>query len=311
MTRICSPRALYLILLQSTITGGSVSGTRSLNGCWTCRLRRKKCDELRPRCATCKRLGIRCLEYGNKLDYMDGGLKEKKKAGEIKDAIKATKLRKEHLYHADTGNTTNFDTCETPRPTSPLQNRRISYQQLREDNIRTSRSPSSSDVLLEKDYVQHVQPGRLKESAIYSTELECVQSSIDSVEWLSSPVVDQDNLPLSVYHPSLETTDPSPTTSYSGISSGAILDLNLLPSISIHPTPSKHLESDSALLLMHYMDHVLYIQFPFYNDALSHHGRAWLLSLITTVKPICMSIFDVMRFLFCICGREFSNIDLI
>ena len=31
-------------------------GTRSRLGCWTCRLRRKKCDERRPACANCDSL---------------------------------------------------------------------------------------------------------------------------------------------------------------------------------------------------------------------------------------------------------------
>jgi hypothetical protein len=35
-------------------------------GCWTCRLRRKRCDELREHgsCHTCNRLGINCLGWG-------------------------------------------------------------------------------------------------------------------------------------------------------------------------------------------------------------------------------------------------------
>ncbi|CAN6609695.1 hypothetical protein TRVA0_004S01574 [Trichomonascus vanleenenianus] len=37
---------------------------RSKNGCWTCRCRRKKCDETLPKCRTCKDLGIDCSGYG-------------------------------------------------------------------------------------------------------------------------------------------------------------------------------------------------------------------------------------------------------
>ncbi|KAL4940350.1 fungal-specific transcription factor domain-containing protein [Aspergillus oleicola] len=33
---------------------------RSRSGCFTCRLRRKKCDEERPTCQTCSKLGLRC-----------------------------------------------------------------------------------------------------------------------------------------------------------------------------------------------------------------------------------------------------------
>lgn len=240
---------------------------------------------------------------------MDGGLKEKK-AGEIKDAIKATKLRKEYLHHANTGNTTKFDVRKTPHQTTQLRHRRISYRQLGEDNTSTSRSPPNSDVRSEKEYGQHIQSGWVDESAIYTTELECGQNSMDSVEWFSSPLIGQDKLYLSVYPSSLETTDPLPTNTYSDFSSDTDLDLNLLPSISIPPTLSVNPESENTLLLIHYVDHILYVQFPFYNDALSHHGRGWLLSLITTVKPICRFVFDVMRFMFFIHWRGFANIDL-
>lgn len=250
------------------------------------------------------------MEYSSKPDYMDGGLKEKKKAGEIRDAIKATKLCNEHFYNANTENTTEFNACERAHPTTPLQNRHIAYQQFREYNTRTRRSPSSSDVRSENDYVQNVQPGWVKASALYTTEGEGGKSNVDNVECLSLSLVDQDSFSSSVYPPSLETMGLSTTNTYSGFSSDATLDLSLISSILIPPTPSKDLESENALLLMHYVDHVLYIQFPFYNDVLSHHGRGWLLSLIATVKPICRYIFDIVRFLVYIHWRESANIEL-
>ncbi|QPG75056.1 hypothetical protein FOA43_002396 [Brettanomyces nanus] len=39
------------------------SGPRKKTGCWTCRLRRKKCTEERPECAECIRLGLTCQGY--------------------------------------------------------------------------------------------------------------------------------------------------------------------------------------------------------------------------------------------------------
>ncbi|KAK0204554.1 fungal-specific transcription factor domain-containing protein [Desarmillaria ectypa] len=44
-------------------------GTRTKSGCYTCRIRRKKCDETRNRnghCNTCVRLKVQCLGFGNK-----------------------------------------------------------------------------------------------------------------------------------------------------------------------------------------------------------------------------------------------------
>lgn len=43
--------------------------TRSRTGCWTCRARRKKCDETRPVCRTCAGLDIACEGYGVRLKW--------------------------------------------------------------------------------------------------------------------------------------------------------------------------------------------------------------------------------------------------
>jgi hypothetical protein len=39
-------------------------------------------------------------------------------------------------------------------------------------------------------------------------------------------------------------------------------------------------------LLMHYLDHVFPLQFPFYKPSVAAGGRGWLLSILTTTKPL-------------------------
>ena len=51
--------------------------SRSRGGCWTCRARRKKCDESRPHCSLCLSLRIECHGYAKKPGWMDGGAKER------------------------------------------------------------------------------------------------------------------------------------------------------------------------------------------------------------------------------------------
>ncbi|KAM5468901.1 hypothetical protein MauCBS54593_004897 [Microsporum audouinii] len=46
--------------------------TRSRNGCWTCRARRKKCDEKRPFCTPCERKSLQCSGYGPRLKWGNG-----------------------------------------------------------------------------------------------------------------------------------------------------------------------------------------------------------------------------------------------
>ncbi|KAG2336984.1 hypothetical protein BDR05DRAFT_78235 [Suillus weaverae] len=61
-------------------------------GCWTCRLRRKKCDERREdnSCLTCKRLRIDCLGWGTRRPPW---MRDKKAVEDYKASIKAQLIR--------------------------------------------------------------------------------------------------------------------------------------------------------------------------------------------------------------------------
>lgn len=47
----------------------SNTGTRSRKGCWTCKARRKKCDEQRPVCGPCSEKLLRCGGYERRLKW--------------------------------------------------------------------------------------------------------------------------------------------------------------------------------------------------------------------------------------------------
>ncbi|OKL60462.1 hypothetical protein UA08_03949 [Talaromyces atroroseus] len=66
---------------------------RSNHGCWSCRIRRKKCDETKPVCTTCTSRNITCHGYGSKPGWLDGGEQEKRIARDLKNQI-ADNLRK-------------------------------------------------------------------------------------------------------------------------------------------------------------------------------------------------------------------------
>ncbi|MCJ1330679.1 hypothetical protein MMC10_007364 [Thelotrema lepadinum] len=62
---------------------------KSSHGCWTCRLRRKKCDEKKPICAACATLDIKChYQPDKKPEWMDGGLKQAEMSDQVKREIK-------------------------------------------------------------------------------------------------------------------------------------------------------------------------------------------------------------------------------
>ncbi|KAF2842693.1 hypothetical protein M501DRAFT_925102 [Patellaria atrata CBS 101060] len=63
---------------------------RSRSGCFTCRLRRKKCDEGKPGCRACKHLGLKC-EYKRPMWWSNNEQRRQQKEI-IKNIIKRTKL---------------------------------------------------------------------------------------------------------------------------------------------------------------------------------------------------------------------------
>ena len=81
-------------------------GRRRGAGCWTCRLRHKRCDSVRPICEGCQNLEITCYSDKARPPWMDGGSGQKHMAGTIKGRIKQNALlrrERRRLIHEDQG----------------------------------------------------------------------------------------------------------------------------------------------------------------------------------------------------------------
>ncbi|KAL4928322.1 Zn(II)2Cys6 transcription factor [Aspergillus undulatus] len=63
---------------------------RSRSGCFTCRLRRKKCDEERPTCQSCSKLGLRC-DYKTP-QWWSTTEQRNRQRDRVKDRIRQTKV---------------------------------------------------------------------------------------------------------------------------------------------------------------------------------------------------------------------------
>ena len=70
---------------------------RSKTGCWTCRLRRKKCNEGGPPCANCESRGVFCHGYGPKPPWKDRGEKEKEQASRLRLQPRQRRSRSKNL----------------------------------------------------------------------------------------------------------------------------------------------------------------------------------------------------------------------
>lgn len=175
---------------ESRLPASRSINARSTKGCWTCRLRKKKCDEGKPVCLTCNSLAVTCHMYGPKPEWMDGKRREMDMAETIRRVVKETTAEKKRI-------------AMKQRP-----------QKQRQSN----------------------------------------GSTIDAAAKGST-------------YPAPDTLLPSPVQTDRS-------DCSAVP------------EEFATELLMHYLDHVFPLQFPFYKSSVVAGGRGWLLSILTTTKPL-------------------------
>ncbi|KAF1998091.1 hypothetical protein P154DRAFT_439891 [Amniculicola lignicola CBS 123094] len=111
---------------------------RSRTGCFTCRLRRKKCDEGKPSCRACKHLGLKC-EYKRPMWWSNTDQRRNQKEL-IKNIIKRTKLNEKTAQGVSMSANTPPSLCHS-MPTSDTFS----------DGIACTRAPSV-DSQLSLDY---------------------------------------------------------------------------------------------------------------------------------------------------------------
>jgi hypothetical protein len=244
-----------------------MTDVRSVHGCWTCRLRHKKCDESRPSCISCSTRGLACLGYAAKPEWMDGGEVERRKRNEIKRIVK--------------------------------QNRRVN-----QERVTMLPTPQSSVSNLSTPLLE------------YSQSIYLPSESTSSPDEFDHEILDKEyNIDYHLYdcfssfppHSSTEN-DPSTTSFPPHSSTENTLSVSLFPSASplaehISSTTSESrsqtdsdsslfdssyakLEDREAILLMHYLDSVFYVQFALYNPLSCSYGRGWFLSLLRGSKPL-------------------------
>ncbi|KAI1331904.1 fungal-specific transcription factor domain-containing protein [Xylariaceae sp. FL0255] len=137
---------------------------RSTSGCWTCRLRRKKCDERQPSCRTCDALSITC-HYGDKPDWMDGGSKQEAKVEQLKRKVKGRGYRR-RVPRAPVPEPVPQVSTPSNHSSSPLSglDALAQFDQDRQDCTRAkktvcgSTASGRSDVVLLNFFLEHVFP---------------------------------------------------------------------------------------------------------------------------------------------------------
>lgn len=223
---------------------------QSKNGCWACKLRKKKCDERQISCALCLSIGIECPGYGPRPAWMDRGPVQTAKLEAWRQKVKETtnhkrklKARQFQSLHASSqvGNSHEKDHA----PVIPDS---------AEDLLPTTQGlPPPREVyppVLNEGQTPNLFSGRSE----YSTE-------------------NNDNPVLQL-----------PTPSTSG-----------LDQVESRPPPP-FLREEEAGLLMHYLDYVFPLQFPFYKHNALQGGRGWLLSLLMQLEPLHHAALSVSSY---------------
>ncbi|ESZ90633.1 hypothetical protein SBOR_8983 [Sclerotinia borealis F-4128] len=240
------------------INADSPLAIRSNRGCWTCRIRKKKCDEVQPGCLRCANVNVEC-QYGPKPRWIDDPKVGKEELERIKAVVAASASKKRAAFRARI------------RPIS------IS------SSPRSSKSPSATNT-----------PKRV-------SNLPCTGTGIDSVVSISSCMeLDHDK--------TIEPQSPSTTKTPRRVSHLSCTGIDNVVSISSRmemdhdksiepqsPLFPKWIEDQEASLMMHYLDHVFFIQFRFHIPSLSS-GRGWLLSLLTRTKPLYHAALSLSAF---------------
>ncbi|KKY31345.1 hypothetical protein UCDDA912_g08689 [Diaporthe ampelina] len=241
---------------------------RSSYGCWTCRLRRKKCDEARPRCAACGALEISCLYSDEKPEWMDGGERQAEKAEELKAEVKKKAAwRRERKYL--TGIEPGIEDLSMADAVSEL-----TFTSHHDDSSRaapTGADKGASSASSSWDSPQNSSPdGTGNSTPPSSTSEPGALSAVDGM-----------------YIQGQHFAPPATTLAIPSAAPATSVAYNSLD------------ERELTFLAM-YLDYVFPFLFPFYRPPLLQSGRGWLLILLMRKRTLLHSALSLATYFFAV-----------
>jgi hypothetical protein len=230
---------------------------RKTTGCWTCRARKKKCDDGRPCCSSCTLRSITCYGYDAKPRWMDGGQLEKEIMCAIKLQIKESYRRRRSRVsqlHPTQGCRENTGNASTPPPSR--------------DNQTPGPDPFSSwsrEITISPSLSSRFINGHTRRTS----DLRGTEHRHGS------------------YSPMNDTVEPSGidnTDSY-GSQSNSDYSLSFSPRNGFGTRCSY--DERELNLVMYYLDHIFPRLCPYFKYSASDNGRGWLLNLFLRTRPLC------------------------
>src|SRR6266536_5804513 len=123
-----------------------MAAVRTNTGCWTCRIRKKKCDDIQPVCGPCTLRRITCHGYGPRPRFMDSAEDQKTEIEKIKGAVsqsvkarRAFRVSKE--AHRATQSPAEVQASQAARTQTPTQVPDNVYSDLLEQPQLSSSAP--------------------------------------------------------------------------------------------------------------------------------------------------------------------------
>lgn len=260
------------------------SKVRSSQGCWTCRLRRKKCDENHPVCHACGSLEITCHFGDDKPPWMDGGPLQKEMADQLKRQVKVqANHRRERRYLQ------SYELAASAQDQDARESGSDGDGDGDGDGENVSATPTSNG---SSHYGTGSSPSTMQETPPDSSVFR-----LDAVKSTVAEMADEFNAQAAT----TTTTTTKTATSNPGASAAGS---HVMPDdwkIHAHgpTTSSPILEEESDMnFVMVYLDHVFPFLFPYYRPSLSEGGRGWLLSLLRSNKAVYHTALSLSSYFF-------------
>lgn len=251
---------------------------RSNAGCWTCRLRRKKCDEQRPVCDACQALEITCHFEDEKPAWMDGGPLQKEMADNIKAQVKkqASQRRDRKYMELLESGTRGVQLGPNDEPISqpPPPRQGLSFKSST-SHLRSK--ISSSHLRLSNAHRRMMNGGGMREPSMPPAPHS------DSDPNSQSSGAENGFTP-----PSSHTSGASPPGDAAW--SSPIIERKLAnddggPDVDVH-------------FIMMYLDYVFPYLFPFYRPPVLSGGRGWILDILQCNKSVYYTAISLAAYFF-------------
>ncbi|CAD6439239.1 64585307-f8cb-4a19-bfa8-82eaea6783ff [Sclerotinia trifoliorum] len=160
--------------MDNTISGSnavanvnSSLAVRSNRGCWTCRIRKKKCDELKPGCLRCADVNVEC-RYGPKPNWIDDPKFGKIELERIKAIVAASASKKRAAFRARKNSNSTSSLLKSPKSSSTTKSPR------KESNLSSIDNVVSKSIDMEMVHDKTIEP----ESCLFPKWIEDQEASL-------------------------------------------------------------------------------------------------------------------------------------